>query len=89
MAECYDVEEENFLRERIAKLEEAILKVEEAVILIAGGATSYSLNSGQTTQSVTKTSSSELKNTLNELLSMRAGLKAQLDGASVNLRPGW
>jgi hypothetical protein len=89
MAECEDVAEQNWIYQRIDATEAMILAVEAAITTVAGGATSYTLDSGQTRQTVTKSTSGELKNTLSELENRRAVLKAQLNGKKVNLRPGW
>ena len=89
MAECEDFEENGWIRDRIEATQELILAIEAAMVSVAGGATSYTIDSGQTRQTVTKSTSGELKNTLNELENRRAVLRSQLNGTKVNLRPGW
>jgi len=89
MAECLDVDEENWIKDRIAAVEALIIRIEEAQVAVAGGATSYSIDTGQTRQTVTKSSPSELKNSMEAALNLRATLRAQLQGRAVNLRPGW
>ena len=85
----HDLKEENWIRERLCAVEEHIRKVESAVLALSTGATSYTIDTGQTRQTVTKAGLSELKNSLAELENRRAVLKSQLEGRQVNLQPGW
>jgi hypothetical protein len=89
MSECIDVEEENFILRRLEAVEELIIKLDAAMLAVSSGATSYSIDTGQTRQSVTKAPPGELRNSMNDALNLRSVLKAQLEGKAVNVRPGW
>lgn len=89
MAECVDGDEKYFILQRIEAQEALILRIETALVTVSAGATSYTIDTGQTRQTVTKATPGELRNALNEALNLRSVLKAQLEGKSVNLRPGW
>lgn len=89
MSECLDVAEYNWIRARIQAVETFIEQAEAAQLAIAAGATSYTIDTGQTRQTVTKSGVGELKNAIDEAYNRRATLKAQLEGRAVNLRPGW
>jgi hypothetical protein len=72
---------------RLAATEAQIIAYEEALTAIAGGAQSYSLDTGQTRQTVTKANLTEIRNALSSLENRRATLKARLCGGSVYGRP--
>lgn len=74
---------------RIAATEAAIIATETAISALASGVQSYSLDTGQTRQSVTKANLSELKLSLASLENRRATLRAQLGCGSVNVVPGF
>lgn len=68
-----------------------IIAYETAIIALStGGVQSYSLNTGQTQQTVTKTSLTSLKSTLSELESRLEYYRMKLCGGSGRyIRPGW
>lgn len=81
-----------FDEERLAAAKAQLIQVDAAIAVVLGGGMSYSLDSGQTRQSVTRSSLSELR-------AMQAYLEQkvkQLDGAvnggggsTVYVRPGF
>lgn len=80
-------DETTWLEERISKTEALIVAYEDAITAIAGGAQSYSLDTGQTRQTVTKANLSSLRDVLNSLENRRATLKARLCGSGVYAGP--
>lgn len=78
-----------WLEERIAATKTAIVAYEEAILALSTGAQSYSLNTGQTTQSVQKVQLPSLINTLQSLENRLATLNARLCGGSAIVRPGF
>lgn len=68
-----------------------IEQVEDAILQLSTGATlSYSLDTGQSRQSVTKQSLGQLKNLLSNLENRRAALRSRLGcGGSKQMTPGW
>lgn len=79
--------DDEFLAQRIAAAEARIIAIESAILTVASGGTSYSFDDGQTRQTVTRSSLSELTNELNALISLRASLLAQLGRGQVTVRP--
>lgn len=63
---------------RIARTQSTIVAVETAIEALAGGAQSYTLDTGQTRQTVTKANLSELRNLLKFYEERLAGLDAEL-----------
>lgn len=87
---CCDADENDWLDARIAKTEELIEAIEDAILAISAGAQSYTLNTGQTTQSVTKSSIGSLRMQLDTLENRRAILKARRCGNAVtHVVPGF
>lgn len=83
-------DETTWLTARIAATEAAIIAYEAGITALAtGGVQTYTLDTGQTRQSVTKANLSEMKLALNSLENRRATLIARRDGASVNVVPGF
>lgn len=80
-----------WLRRRLAKVEELIERVEDAILQLSSGAVvSYSLDTGQSRQTVTKQSIGQLKNLLESLESRRNALRSRLGcGGSGYMGPGW
>ena len=76
-----------WIAKRITKVEALIEAYEDALTAIAGGAQSYSLDTGQTRQTVTKANLTEIRNALSSLENRRATLKARLCGGGVYVRP--
>lgn len=88
MSDCCD--DRAFWEERIAKKKEAIIAYETAITAVAGGAQSYSLDTGQTRQVVTKANITEIRNVIAQLESDIATLQMRLYGcARFVVRPAW
>ena len=79
----------DWLKARIAKVEAAIEAYEDAILALSTGAQTYSLDTGQTRQSVTKANLSEMRNALANLENKRATLRARLYGAGIHGRPAY
>lgn len=79
-----------WIAERIAKTEALIVAYEDAITTLGtGGVQSYTLDTGQTRQTVTRANLAELKLMLESLENRRATLKARLEGACTRVIPGW
>lgn len=77
-----------WLEARITQTKTLIVAYESAILVLATGAVqSYSLDTGQTRQTVTKQQISQLRNTLTELYNLLSTLEARLCGAGVIARP--
>jgi hypothetical protein len=88
MTDCCD--ERVWLDERIAAKRAAILAFETGILALAGGAQSYSLDTGQTRQVVTKSNLSEMRNMIARLESDLSTLMLRRFGcANLQVRPGW
>ncbi len=88
MTDCCD--EREWLEERIAKKKAAIVLFEDALTALAGGAQSYSLDTGQTRQVVTKANLTEMRNSISQLESDLSTLQMRLNGCGrFQARPGW
>jgi hypothetical protein len=88
MTDCCD--DRAWLEERIAKKKEAIAAFEDALLAIAGGAQSYSIDTGQTRQVVTKANVTETRNVIAQLESDIVTLQMRLNGCGrFVVRPGW
>lgn len=81
--------DDEFIVAQIAAVELRIAAVNSAMLTVANGGTSYSFDDGQTRQSVTRGTMTELTRTLNSLLNMRATLLAQLGRGQTYVRPGF
>jgi hypothetical protein len=83
-------DDREWLEARLAKTEELIVAYEDAILALSTGTVqSYSLDTGQTRQTVTKQQLSQIKNTLDSLENRRAVLRAQLGCGTVNVRPAY
>lgn len=82
-------DDSTFIKERIERTKELILVYEEAIAVLSSGAQSYSLDTGQTRQSVTKAQMSQLKNMLEYLENRLTTLQARLGCARVHVKPGF
>lgn len=82
---------QQFWIDRIAATEAQIVAYEDAITaLTTGGVQMYSLNTGQTVQSVTKLNLATLQAALDGLYNRLATLNARVYGAGrVNVRPDW
>lgn len=80
-----------FLRQRIEATKAQIILYEDAIMQLSTGAVqSYSLNTSQTTQSVTRFDLNRLQVTLDSLYNRLATLEARLTGSgTINAGPAW
>lgn len=81
-----------FAEERLAAAKAQLIQVDAAITTVLGGGTSYSLDSGQTRQSVTRSSLSELRAMQAYLEQRIQTLDAAVNGTgaqSVTVRPGF
>jgi hypothetical protein len=77
-----------FLLEQIEFLKQAITAYNTAILAVqTGGVQSYSINTGQTQQSVTKQNLSTIIGTYNSMLNTLQTLEALLYGGSFYARP--
>lgn len=81
----------NFLRERIASTKAQITIYEDATMALESGSMqSYSLNTGQTTQYVTKFDLARLQKHIDALYNRLAVLEARLTGNGTKIAgPAW
>lgn len=82
---------DTFLRDRITATKAEIIIYEDAVTAIGvGGVQSYTLDTGQSRQTVTKLNLTELRKALDSLYNRLVILEARLNGGnSVTVRPAW
>ena len=78
-----------FLQARIARTEAIIVAYENAIEAILGGAQSYQLSTGQTTEMVTKANLAALTEKLEWWEGRLQRLCARQQGGGLNVRPGW
>lgn len=81
--------DEAWLDERIAKTKTLIGAYEDAILALSTGAVSYTLDTGQTRQTVTKAQVADLRIALRELENRLAVLDARRNGGVVSVRPGF
>jgi len=75
---------------RIAATKTLIVAYENAILALSTGAQSYSLDTGQTRQMVTKAQLPSMREALSALENRLAVLDARRNGGSgVVVRPGW
>ena len=74
---------------RLAATEALIVTYENALTALASGAQSYSLNTGQTQQTVTKANIASLRDTLNMQENRRATIRARLYGGGTHVTPNF
>jgi hypothetical protein len=88
MTDCCD--DTAFWEQRLAAKKAALLAYDAALTALAGGAQSYSLDTGQTRQTVTKANVTEMRNVIKQLESDIATLQQRLRGCgSAYVRPSW
>jgi hypothetical protein len=88
MTDCCDDAE--WLAERIAAKKAALLAFDSAITALAGGAQTYSLDTGQTRQVVSKANLSEMRIMVSKLESEISTLQQRLNGCGrFQVRPGW
>jgi hypothetical protein len=88
---CCDVDEE-WVQARITATKDLIVAYESAILALstAGGAQSYSLDTGQTRQSVTRADLSSMRIALDGLEARLAYYQNQLSGCgSFAVKPAW
>jgi hypothetical protein len=67
-----------------------IIAYEDAITALAGGVQSYSLDTGQTRQTVTKLDLSALQKAIDAMYNRLVTLEARLNGSgTVTTRPAW
>lgn len=81
--------EREWLEQRIARTREQIIAIDDAIVALEGGMFSYSLDTGQSRQTVTRHNLASLKETLLALENRLATLQARLCGAGVRVIPSW
>ena len=87
MNDCCD---DTFWEQRLAAKKAALLAYDTAITALAGGAQSYSIDTGQTRQTVTKANVTEMRNVIKQLESDIATLEQRLRGCgSAYVRPSW
>jgi hypothetical protein len=83
------VMDRQWLEERVTKTKALIVAYEDAMLALAAGAQSYTLDTGQTRQTVTKADVGSMRLMLDALESRLAWLEMRLCGASIRVNPGW
>lgn len=80
-----------FLKDRIAATKTQILAYEAAIdALVTGGVQEYRLDTGQSTQKVTRLNLDTLQKQLESLYNRCATMQARLNGSgSFTVRPDW
>lgn len=80
-----------FLQARITATQAQIIAYETAIdAIVVGGIASYTIDTGQTNQTVTKLNLATTQRTLDSLYNRCATLEARLTGSGViTVRPGW
>lgn len=79
-----------FLQQRIDATKALIVAYEDAVTaLVSGGVQTYTLDTGQSRQTVTRLELATLNRNIDSLYNRLATLQARLNGGSVNVRPAW
>lgn len=80
----------NFWQDRIEATKLQIAAYEDAVLALAStDVQSYSLDTGQTNQTVTKKDVTKLNNVINSLYNKLTTLEARVYGGQVTVRPCW
>jgi len=79
-----------FLIAQKATIEAQIIAYQTAAASLASGAIeSYTLDTGQTRQTVTKINVASLQRTINSLYNQLATICARLEGGTTLVRPNW
>ena len=82
----------DFLTESITKTKLVITAYEDAILALAGAGAieSYTLDTGQSRQTVTRADVSSINRIINSLMNRCATLQARLNGSGSGIgRPGW
>ena len=79
-----------FIQARIDATKAQIVAYEDAVLALAGGVQSYTLDTGQSRQTVTRFDLIDIQKTIDGLYNRCATLEARRNGSgTVTARPGW
>lgn len=80
-----------FLQERITATKAQIVAYENAVLALgtAGGVQSYTIDTGQTRQTVTRADLPQLNKMIDSLMNRLATLEARLNGNQTMVIPVW
>lgn len=80
----------DFIKEQIPVIKAQILEYQTAIdALVSNQVQQYSLNTGQSTQSVTRIDVVRLQTQVDSLYNRLATLEARLHGSSLAARPAW
>lgn len=80
----------SFIQARIDAIKAQIVKYEEAADALASGVQSYTLDTGQSRQTVTRLDLNAIQKTIDTLYNRCATLEARLNGSgTVTVRPAW
>lgn len=80
----------SFFTERLQKTESQIASYEDAIdFLIANPTRSYTLDTGQSSQTVTRYNLKDLQDQLNILYSRRDSILARCGNGTIISKPGW
>jgi len=80
----------DFIEARITATKAQIVAYETAADALAtGGIQSYTLDTGQTRQTVTRLDLAALQKTIDSLYNRCATLEARLNGGTLTARPAW
>lgn len=87
---CDEAAEAAWRADRITKTKALILAYEDAILALSTGAQSYTLNTGQTQQTVTKGNVASLRDTLKWLEARLANMQAdECGGGATHVTPGY
>jgi len=78
-----------FIEARITSTKAQIVAYEDAATALASGVQSYTLDTGQSRQTVTKLDLNAIQNTIDALYNRCATLEARLNGGCTTVRPDW
>lgn len=78
-----------FWTERISVVKSQIVAYEDAAAALIGGVQSYTLDTGQTRQTVTRFDLGALTSMIDRLYNRLATLEARAYGGAVTVRPAW
>ncbi len=79
-----------FIQARIDTTKLQIVAYEDAALALAGGVQSYTLDTGQSRQTVSKLDLSAINKTIDSLYNRCATLEARLNGSgTLTARPAW
>jgi hypothetical protein len=78
-----------FIQGRIDATKAQIIAYENAATALAGGVQSYTLDTGQDRQTVTRLELRSIQKTIDQLYNRCVTLEARLNGGTVIGRPGW